>query len=122
VTCLEETEVDGLDGGDAMGSLLYDLITLNGLELGALLSVAAPILADLKEPQVQTLLEAVLEALIEDVGLRDLAIDLVVFLLREDNLLPVLESVQVLVETRGADDLIQLVQRLTIRCPEAKGE
>jgi hypothetical protein len=102
-----------------LGGLLYDLITLEALDFGQLLSLMAPLLEQIQGPGLQTLGGAALDALIADDSLRDLAVELLIFLLRPDNLVPVLQSVAVLVETRGLDDLLRLVEGLTVRCPES---
>jgi len=120
VSCLANQSYLGLTGTDAVGGLLYDLMTIDGLELGELLTVMAPILEQLKDPELQTISSAIVDAFVEDLELRDLAIDLLVFLLREDNLVPVLESIEVMLSTRGLDDILLVMEGLTVRCSESQ--
>jgi hypothetical protein len=116
LSCLATQGWRGAPGVDVLGGFLFDVMTLEGLDLGELLELAAPILEQLKEPTVETLLTAVIDELLEDVGLRDLGLELVVFFLREDNLQSVLRATVVLFENRGIDDVLRLIEGLTVRC------
>lgn len=116
--CLESTAVHGSPGVDVVGGLLYDLMTLDEMDVAGLLSLTAPLLAQLQAADIQIIGQAALDALIEDVELRLKAIDLIIFFLREDNLPPVLEAFSALLETDAIEGLVILMSSITIRCPD----
>ena len=116
--CFESTSVEGTPGVDAVGGLLYDLMTLEEMDVAGLLSLTAPLLAQLQEADLQILIHAALDALIEDLELRLKAIDLIIFLLREDNLPLVLDAFSALLETDAVEGLVVLMSSITIRCPD----
>ena len=116
--CFESTSVNDTPGVDVVGGLLYDLMTLEEMDVAGLLSLTAPLLAQLQEADIQILGQAALDALIEDVELRLKAIDLIIFFLREDNLPPVLEAFSTLLATDAVEGLVTLMSSITIRCPD----
>ena len=116
--CIESTEVDGEPGVDVLGSLVYDLITLEELDVAGLLTIAAPLLAQLQQADIQVLGTAALNVLIADVGLRVQAIDLIAFFLRSDNLGPVLSAVGAMLDAGALEDIVVLLSSLTLLCPD----
>ncbi|MCA9563463.1 MAG: hypothetical protein KC561_08235 [Myxococcales bacterium] len=119
VECIQVTEVDGHDGTEVLGGFLYDLITLPELDISSILSIAAPLLEEIQDEDIQTLGAAALERIKLDRELRAATIDLVTFFLREDNIGPLLDSVVVLFQADVLPDLVALIGELTVRCPES---
>ena len=109
-------------GVDIIGGLLFDLLSDDDLDTGSLLTIAAPLIEQIQDPQTRTLLSAVLEALVEDLALREVTIDLLVFFLREDNLPVILEAAVPLISDGGIDSLVLLMAGLTVRCPDPPPE
>jgi hypothetical protein len=124
LSCLEESSVDGISGIDVLAGLVYDLVLLEEIELGSLLSLAAPVIEQIQDRDLQTLGTAILNAMVTDLPMRQLAKDLVAFLIREDNVGPLLRALVTLIERDAIDDLVAVAEGLTVRCtqPPLDGE
>lgn len=116
--CIESRTVYGVPGVDALGALLFDMITLEELDIAGLLTLAAPLLAQLQEADIQVIGRAALDTLIVDIPLREKAIGLISFFFREDNLPPLLEAMTALLEGNGFEEVIVLLSSITVRCPD----
>jgi len=118
LSCLESTGRDGETGVDVLGGLLFSILNDERIDRGNILTAAAPIIEELQDPNVQTLVGSVMDALANDPDLRELWVDLLIFLLREDNLLAVLDLAVALFEDEGIDDLVLLMSSLVAPCPD----
>ncbi len=116
--CIESTTVYGVPGVDVLGALLYDLISLEELDIAGLLTLAAPLLAQLQEADIQVIGRAALDTLIVDIPLREKAISLISFFFREDNLPPLMEALTAMLEGNGFEEVIVLLSSITVRCPD----
>lgn len=118
LACITETRVGERDGVEVLGTLLYGLITDENVDAAEFLVLAAPIIAELQEPDIQLLGGAIIDGLVDDLTLREAAIELVAFVLRDDNLPLLVADLPRLVADRGADDLVAVIEAITVRCPE----
>ena len=118
LTCLESTELGGETGIDILGGLLFSILNDENIDRGVFLTAAAPLIEQLQDPSLQTIIGSVMDALVYDLNLRELCIDLIVFLLREDNLPAVLDLTAALFEDEGIDDLVLLMSSLLAPCPD----
>jgi len=118
LACFDGLEVDGRPGPDVVGDLLYDLVTIESLDTAGLLEAATPLIEQLQHPDIQLLGGALIDGLVDDLAFRETTIELLVFLLRDENVGLLLDSAVVLFESRAFDDLIHIIAGLTVRCPE----
>ena len=118
LSCLESTELEGETGVDILGGLLFSILNDEGIDRGNILTAAAPLIKQLQDSEVQTLIGAVMDAMATDSNLRELWVDLLIFLLREDNLPAVLDLAVALFEDEGIDDLVLLMSSLVAPCPD----
>ncbi|MBN1947091.1 MAG: hypothetical protein JW797_15555 [Bradymonadales bacterium] len=116
--CIGQTSYEGLLGIEIIGGLFYDLLTLQGSDPGTMFSLVAPIINELQNAEIQVLMNAAVQRLMEDLEFRRVAIELALFFFRQDNTLDLVRSLAVLFQSESIDDIILVMAGITIGCTD----